>query len=135
MSETPAPEGGTIATPPCSRCGEPVKVRCYSTTRDDGTSVPFAANLIGPPHDCSASKPYTSEIAKLIRVERVGSSFRFEINGEPFPYALPADEPLVTRMERGSVATVQVTIMAERVEFIDAPFSFMNGVSEAPTDA
>lgn len=75
------------------------------------------------------------EIAKLIRVERAGSSFTFEINGEPFPYALPSDEPLVTRMEHDSLATLQITIMAERVEFIDAPFTFTNDVSEAPTDA
>jgi hypothetical protein len=75
------------------------------------------------------------EIAKLIRVERVGSSFKFEINGEPFPYALPSDEPIVTRMEHGSFAALQITIIAERVEFIDAPSSAMNIVSEAHTDA
>ncbi|MFC3986451.1 hypothetical protein [Streptosporangium jomthongense] len=63
------------------------------------------------------------ELPKLIRVERIGGSFfKLEINGEDFPHALIADAPITATMVQDSLASLNLTLMAERVEFIDDPF-------------
>ncbi|MGW4422525.1 hypothetical protein [Streptosporangium sp. NPDC004631] len=72
------------------------------------------------------------DIPKLIRVERVGGRFfKLEINGETFPHALLADDPITATMAQGSMASLNITLVADRVEFIDEPF----GSRGAPTDA
>lgn len=62
------------------------------------------------------------EVAKLIRVERVGRAFKLEINGEEFPYHLAGDQPITTRMEQDGFASIRFTLWAERLELIDEPF-------------
>lgn len=93
----------------------PLRVACAGTC---GQAWPVAQ----PSLNRSTLKPYAPEIAKLIHVERVGSSFRLEINGEPFPYHLTADSPIIASMDHEGIATLRITLMADRVEFVDQPY-------------
>ena len=60
-----------------------------------------------------------TRLAKLVRLERVGSSFKLEIDGERFPYAIAGDDTITISMERESLATVRFSLMAERLELVD----------------
>ncbi|MEU6725486.1 hypothetical protein ABZ917_17405 [Nonomuraea wenchangensis] len=64
----------------------------------------------------------TPRLAKLVRLERIGRSFKLEIDGEVFPYHLSGDEPIVTTLESSNMATVRFTLMAERLELVDDLF-------------
>jgi hypothetical protein len=59
------------------------------------------------------------ELAKVIRIERLTPrTVRLFLDGEEFPFYL-ADEPIEVRIERDSIGTVRLTLMAERVEVLD----------------
>jgi hypothetical protein len=60
-------------------------------------------------------------LADLVRVERVGRSFKLEIDGQPFEYAIDGDTPIETQMEREGMASLRFTLLANRVELVDQP--------------
>jgi hypothetical protein len=61
------------------------------------------------------------KLIKVLRVERLGRSFKLEIDGEDFPYAVSADEPIETHMDADGVPSLRFTLFAERLELVDEP--------------
>lgn len=71
-------------------------------------------------------------VAGRIRVERAGDQVRMWIDGEEVPWMLETDSIDVKVSPDGHPA-VRITILADRVELVDAPFVVPGEPSCCPT--
>lgn len=58
------------------------------------------------------------DLAKVVRLERLGNRFTLTIDGEPFPYYLDR-QPIVTTTSPDGIGIVMLPLIAERVEIVD----------------